>query len=252
MKIQYRCLLLFGLIGLQACSSVEGPVHFYSGQARSNSETARLNVPAPLTVVKIDGREVEVPSKNEGFYEIYLLPGVHRIDFKYELSWGDEVSGMLVKSDVVGVESQFFAGKLYELTYSVPTDLDEAYDMTRDFRAQLLEKYTGRQVASRTMIELNEFSSKSSDVAIRDNSTQPKDISLPTVETFGATATNNINAPAPNSKAKTVIVPKDIKADTVVREDAVKRLKFWWLIANETERNSFKKWIKLVEDTEIR
>ena len=244
MKIQSMCLLLFALVGLQACSSVEGPVHFYSGQARSNSETARLNVPAPLTVVKIDGREVEVPSKNEGFYEIYLLPGVHRIDFKYELSWGDEVSGMLVKSEVVGVESQFFAGKLYELTYPVPTELEEAYGMTRDFKAQLQEKDTGRQIASRPTTELNEFRSKSPVAKSMSDTTQLKAKPLPTVETFGATTTKNINA--------AVQVPTDIKADTVVREDAVKRLKFWWLIANEEERNLFKKWMKSVEDTETR
>ena len=99
-----RIFIVFSVIWLQACSSVSGPVHFYSGQPRPDNQTARLKVPAAITVVKIDGKKVEVPSKDDGFYQVYLLPGLHRIDFKYDLSWGDNVSGMLIRSDVVGVE----------------------------------------------------------------------------------------------------------------------------------------------------
>jgi len=229
MKIQRTFLVLFVLLWLQACSSVSGPVHFYPGAPRPNNETARLRVPAPITVVKIDGRDVAVPSKDKGFYDIYLLPGVHRIDFKYELSWGDRTSAILVKSDVVGVKSRFFAGKNYELTYSVPEDQEEAYLMSRKFKAQLLEKETGRQVASRTTAELSEFKMKMPIANSSGVAPQPK------------------NAATLTAKSAGIMPPTDINADTAVREDAVKRLKFWWLMADEEERSSFKKWMKSVE-----
>ena len=233
MKFQHRLILLFVFLVLQACSTVEGPVHFYSGSPRADTETARLKVPAPITVVAIDGREVEVPSKEEGFYEIYLLPGVHRVDFKYELSWGDNVSGMLVKSDVVGVESQFFTGKHYELSYPVPTDQEEAYTMARKFSAQLLETETGRQVGSRPVAELNEFRTKTS-FALSDEAVSPAP------------------APVPTPKKDVVTAPTGITADTAVHEDAVKRLKFWWLMANEEEQAQFKKWMQSVERPETK
>jgi uncharacterized protein YccT (UPF0319 family) len=229
LKIQRIFLLLFSLIWLQACNVVSGPVHFYSGQPRPNSETARLLVPGPITLTKIDGRKVKVPSVEEGFYEVYLLPGLHRIDFKYELSWGDEVSGMLVNSDVVGVETQFYAGMNYELSYPVPEEEEEAYDMADEFRAKLLEKETGRQVASRSTAELDESRITSTNDYSSGIATQP------------------VVKPAPIAEPDGVMAPTGISADAAVREDTVKRLKFWWLMANEKERKRFKQWMKSVE-----
>ena len=232
LKIQRTFLLLLVLLWLQGCSTVSGPVHYYSGQPRPNSETARLLVPGPITVKKIDGREVDVPSIEEGFYEIYLLPGLHRIDFKYELVWGDNESAILVKSDVVGVETRFYAGLNYEFTYPVPEEQEEAYDMALKFKAKLVEKGTGRQVASRTTAELDEFRSNIPIEYSSEDATQPKDNHVPITESTG------------------VMAPTDINADTAVREDTVKRLKFWWLMANEEERNRFKEWMKSVEGVE--
>jgi uncharacterized protein YccT (UPF0319 family) len=38
-------------------------------------------------------------------------------------------------------------------------------------------------------------------------------------------------------------------ADTAVKEDTVKRLKFWWLMSNESEREEFKRWMKTVDES---
>lgn len=241
-----RVLLIFSFVWLQACSTVEGPIHFYPGQIRPGNETIRLQVPAPITVVKIDGRKIDVPSENEGFYEIYLLPGVHRIDFKYELSWGDEVSGILVKSDVVGVESQFFAGKNYELSYPVPTEQEEAYHMALKFEAQLHELESGRRVTSRPIAELNDFRRKNPSVTTDSGSAELNASELPTVETFGMSSPkkNNTDVTVSSGNDANVSVPVDIKVDTATREDAVKRLKFWWLMASKHERKLFREWLK--------
>jgi len=212
---------------------VDGPVHFYSGQPRHNSETARLQIPGPITVKKIDGKKVDVPSIDDGFYEIYLLPGIHRIDFKYEQYWGDNISGMLMKSDVVGVETRFFAGMNYELTYPVPNSEEEADEIASQFKAKLLEKKTGRQVASRSTAELDEFRIKTPIIYSSGNATQPKVNHAPITKSIGG-----------------VTVPTNINADTAVREDTVKRMKFWWLMANEEERKRFKEWMKSAEGVE--
>ena len=226
-------LILFSLIWLQACTLVSGPVHFYSGQPRNNSETARLSIPGPITVTKIDGKKVDVPSIDEGFYEIYLLPGIHRIDFKFEQNWGDSLDGMLIKSDVVGVESRFFAGMNYELTYPIPEGEDEAFEMSLQFKAKLLETKTGRQVASRSIAELNEFRIRAPITRNNEDTIQPKVKPIPIAASTGG-----------------VTVPADINADTAVAKDTVKRMKFWWLMANEEERKRFKQWIKSVEGVE--
>ena len=78
LKTQRVLVLLFSFIWLQACM-VSGPVHFYSGKPRANSETARLSVPGPITVKKIDGKKVNVPSIADGIYEINKIHCHQRI-----------------------------------------------------------------------------------------------------------------------------------------------------------------------------
>lgn len=221
-------LMVFLFVGLQACF-VSGPVHFYSGHRLSKSETARLSVPGPITVTMIDGKEVDVPSINDGFYEIFLLPGPHRISFMFEQDWGGSLDGFLIKSDVVGVDSQFISGMNYELTYPVPENADEAFDMSAMFKARLVEKETGRHVESRSIDELNALKALAP-VTQNNEETKVK--------------------PAPSAVSSSVTVPSDINADSAVAKDAVKRMKFWWLIANEDERKRFKQWMKSTEGVE--
>lgn len=207
-KSQYAFIFLTMML-LHACS-VKGPVHFYGGQPLAENETAQLTVPAPITVVKIDGRDVDIPSTEEGTYEIYLLPGEHTIQFKYALYWGDNVSGMLVTSEDVGVNSQFKAGEKYKIDYVAPKGQEEAYEMAQTFKAVLKDESTGNQVAS---VPLTELTLKSI------NTAEPVNVSR----------------------------PETLTADSAVNEDPVKRLKFWWLLTNEEQRKEFKTWMKAAE-----
>jgi uncharacterized protein YccT (UPF0319 family) len=230
MALKLRLLLIFAsLIACQACTP-SGPVHVYSGQHRPNVETARLLVPGPITVTAVDGKQVEVPSLEDDYYEIFLLPGLHRIDFRYELYWGDATSGGLVFSDVVGVETRFNPGMSYELTYAEPADEEAAMGMANKFKATLVEQQTGRRVDSRTTTELNVLGVKSSLF-------------------YTISEANQAESPKPTSSTTDVTPPPGIDADTAAREDAVKRLKFWWLIADEKERDQFREWMKSVDDS---
>lgn len=217
------------MIGFTACTTVKGPVHFYPGQARPASETAHLRVPAAITVEKIDGKDVNVPSILEGFYDIYLLPGKHRIDFKYVLYWGNNDNGMLVKSDVIAIRTMFNAGKDYELRYAVPSDMEQAWQMTRNFKVTLLEDGTGRQVVSIPAEKMNNLRDTSAEVYNSDAiSVKPKLMNT-------------------TKEKSAMTVPSGISADMAAHEDVVKRLKFWWLTASPAERKQFKAWMKSVE-----
>ena len=233
MKMLRSFFILFLLIWLQACTSVSGPVHFYPGDPRNTSEIARLSAPSTIVVTKIDGKEVEVPFVDGGFYEIHLLPGVHRINFMYEQYWGGNLDSMLIKSDVVGVESEFFSGMNYEFTYPVPRGVDEASEMSSQFKAKLLETNTGRQIESRSIAELNDLNKPGSATSNNAVTIQPGVNPVPMAASTGS-----------------VMVPAGISADASVTEDAVKRMKFWWLMADEEERESFKQWMKSAEQQE--
>jgi uncharacterized protein YccT (UPF0319 family) len=215
------------LVWLAACST-SGPVHFYSGEPRPASQTAHVIVPGPITVFAIDGKKVDVPSQEDGSYNIYLLPGVHRIDFRYELYWGSAVSGMIVQSDKVGVETRFAAGKTYEIKYPVPNDETDAHELAANFKASLIERETGRQVAARPVEQLDAHGVKTALV-------QPSKPAQP------------VSSPEPSH---TSAPPAGIDAATAAHEDAVKRLKFWWLMASPEERAQFKGWMKSVEAAE--
>ena len=230
MKI-FKHLLVFVLLSLLvACNSVSGPVHFYPGQPRPATETAQVKIPAAITVVKIDGEKVNVPSKEEGYYYLYLLPGLHRIEFKYELTWGND-GGMLLRSNVTGIETRLYAGMHYELTYPVPEGEREAYFLASEFKANLVEVKTGRQVKSRSIAELGEF---------RTNV-----VNQPTSAVVGIPDRSEVV-----TRPEDTVTPATIDADTATREDAVKRLKFWWLMANEVERERFRRWMKQVDSAE--
>lgn len=209
--MSWRTLFLILLTTLISACAPSGPVKFYDGATKAPGEIARVRVPGPITVLEIDGRKVDSPSREDGFYELHLSPGRHRITFKYELYWGSANSGMLIKSDPSEVSHDFAAGQVYELVYEKPESEDEAFTMASDFQATLVEAGGTTRVASYP----------------------PDQRPAPVV------------SPAPASSPQTPVVSSTMPgADQAVREDAVKRLKFWWLMADEKEREAFRTWMQ--------
>lgn len=225
MKLTRFLLLLLAGITLQACAPT-GPVKFYEGANRPDDQIAKVMVPGPITVKSIDGRPVKVPSKESGFYELHLPPGKHLVAFKYELYWGSEVSGLMVKSSLVAVDNNFEAGKVYELTYPRPENEDQAFAMSQEFSANLVDRQTGEKTAS--------YAIDSADTAMLAFSKQ-------TPASGPSAATSPAQGSAASSTPVTGALPD---ADQAAREDAVKRLKFWWLMASEAERKEFQKWMQ--------
>lgn len=206
--------LLLTTVLLAACAPT-GPVKFYNGPEKPLSEIARVRVPGPITTLAIDGRDIRAPSKESGFYELHLSPGRHTLSFKYELYWGPADAGMLIKSSPTEVQAHFKAGQVYELRYDKPESEDEAFTMASDFQATLVERGSGRRIAATPSDEY------------------PSGIT-------------NAEAVVPNTPATTPAQTSGSlpSADQATNEDAVKRLKFWWLMADEKEREEFRKWMQ--------
>lgn len=208
--------LVLATLLLAACAPT-GPVKFYPGPDKPKSEIALVKVPGPITVTRIDDRDVSVPSQEQGFYELHLSPGRHTITFKYELYWGSPNSGMVVRSNPTSVQAEFTAGRVYELRYPEPGNEDEAFSLANDFQATLIDTGSGTRIASTPS---DEFPSG------RTNAE-------PVVHEAPATT------PAPAQAGGSLPT-----ADQAASEDAVKRLKFWWLMADEKEREAFRQWMQ--------
>jgi len=225
MKLTRFLLLLLAGVALQACAPT-GPVKFYEGANRPDDQIAKVMVPGPITVKSIDARPENVPAKESGFYDLQLPPGKHLIAFKYELYWGSEVSGLMVKSNLVAVDTNFEAGKIYELSYPRPEDEDQAFAMSQQFSANLVDRQTGEKTAS---------------YAIENANTAMLAFSKQTPVSGTSAASSPAQGRAPSSTPATGALPD---ADQAAREDALKRLKFWWLMASEAEREEFRKWMQ--------
>ena len=208
--MKYRVSLLLALSVLLAACSATGPVRFYAGPPQPKDKLAIVNVPAAITVLSIDGKEVDSPSKLSGSYEVQLEPGYHLIEFRYALYWGNSETGMLVKSKDTGVDAVFEAGKTYAIHYQMPQDADQASKFLDDFPATLVDLSSGKQYNSYVIKNLE------ATLAAQRNKAQ----------TAGTTTSAMPNA------------------QTAANADPVKRLKFWWLMANKQQRKQFTDWMK--------
>lgn len=220
--MNYRVLFLLAFIAsfLIACASPSGPVKFYSGPPLPKDQLAIVVVPGPITVLSIDGQTVRSPSQESGTYELQLPPGHHLIAFRYYLYWGSNDSGMIVNSKITGVDAQFEAGKTYSLRYKVPRDANEAKDYLTDFKATLVDQSSSQEYSSYEIRDLKEV-----------------------------LAAKNLNQTTPSSSlasSTTASTPAQttMSADAAVKEDPVKRLKFWWLMATQQQRHEFTEWMK--------
>lgn len=215
--MKYRVSLLLGLLVLLTACSATGPVRFYSGPPQPRDQLAIVEVPAAITVLSIDGKEVNSPSKLSGIYEVQLKPGHHLIEFRYELYWGNSDTGMLIKSKDTGVDAVFEAGKTYAIRYKKPQDADQASNFLTDFPATLVDLSSGKQYSSYVIKNLD-----------------------------AVLAAQKAKAQTTSQAAAATAMPN---AQTASNADPVKRLKFWWLMANKQQRKQFTDWMKTANES---
>lgn len=232
MKYRAMLLLLLSPLVLMACS-VKGPIKYYEGPTRPDDQIAIVTVPAAISMRSIDGKDVKSPSKESGTYDVQLPPGHHLIVFRYYNYWPYGDAGIMIKSKDVGINTTFEAGKHYVISYPVPQRLEEAENFFSDFSATMVDTSSGKKFSS---FEVNDQSSLFAQIKGYFSSDSG---------TNKATATTTADAaPAVAAATMTATAATAASADAAVKEDPVKRLKFWWLMANESERKEFTEWMK--------
>jgi uncharacterized protein YccT (UPF0319 family) len=239
MTYRTMLLMLLSAFALLACSTASS-VKFYEGPTRPDSEIAIITVPAAITMRSIDGQNVKSPSKDSGTYEVQLQPGPHLVVFRYYSYWAYGDAGVMVKSNDVGVEAVYEAGKHYLLRYQEPHSFEEAKAYFSEFHATLVDINSGKQYSSFEVSDQNSLFARIKNYF--DPNGAPK-VTPPTT-----------TAVAPMAAATTVAATNTaasptLSADAAMNEDPVKRLKFWWLMANDTQRKEFTKWMKTATES---
>ena len=136
---------------------------------------------------------------------------------------------MMVKSNDVGVDAVFEAGKTYAIRYKEPGTFEEAKNYFTDFSATLIDLGNGKEYSSYKIENLPSILAA-------------KQINAGTGSTTGTNMAPAVVVPAAAAMSTTT-------ADAAVKEDPVKRLKFWWLMANENERKQFSAWMKTATES---
>lgn len=246
MPLRYLSLFLVFLTAL-GCSA-KGPVTFFPNAVNGVGGLARVVVPAPITVLSIDGTDVKAPSKETGTYELHMEPGHHLIAFKYKLWWGTTISGYMVESKTVGVDAQFEDGKVYELTYKELRDEIEASNYRSNFKATLIEPTSGLKVESYPVGDLGRMLAAKN--ISRTTSATPAEDRVKQLKYWWHLADENERKEFTGwMKTATETYSTPSSAESAVKADTVKQLKYWWLGANEKERQEFTDWMKSSTET---
>jgi len=238
--MQYTNIFILACTLLLSACLTSGPVQSYSGSPRQDSQIARLVVPSAVSLDSIDGEEFSSPPDSTGKYEIHLLPGRHILVFKYMVNWGDPVSETLITSNLAAFDAIFDSGKVYKLEYSAPQSELEAIELKNKFIPIIslsgsVQRLQSRRIPDREaiMISVREMKSQTGLNDIK--------VSKPVVDI------NKLNSEDRQSAGTRSKPIPDV--ETAVKEDTVKRLKFWWLMSNEKEREEFREWMKSVDES---
>jgi uncharacterized protein YccT (UPF0319 family) len=235
MRLKYLFILTCSLL-LAACTV--GPVRTYEGSPKSTDQIARVIVPGAVSLDSVDGKDFSSPPDQERSYEIELLPGRHILAFRYVVLWGSSDSPALITSNYAAFDTSFTAGETYRLEYEVPKDEYDAIERKNKFEPVLRVTSSNQKLTSRII---------SGPDALRASVAEMNaQTSIPLVAVSKPVVDVNKLEAAEKSAMQAQALPD---ADTAVKEDTVKRLKFWWLMSNDSEREEFMRWMKSVDES---
>lgn len=127
-------LLSLLLMFLHGCSLMQTPPVTETGDG-----PVRVDIPATVLLLAIDGRETRSPSLYQGSYILRLPAGQHTLLLQYEQNWNrmDE-AGHIIRSVPVQIDSQFVPGTAYRIQHPAFSNRDEAQRWSKapDIRLQ--------------------------------------------------------------------------------------------------------------------
>ena len=219
----FGCILLLGV----ACSTASGPIRTFEPAGVNNAQPiSRIYLPPDIEVLAIDGIEVKTPFIIDGFNEVQLLPGQHKVAVAYEKLWGDATSSAMVKSQAAILELEVTQQQDYFLKFPIPTDVSEAEALSKNFRPWL--ETSDRKHAVQTKMNVSETSM----IGRLSGSSQAS------VATGGGVV--NLTRQDKLSPGNSTMSAEEI----VARQNPLDRLKFWWKLADKKDKTAFQHWLK--------
>lgn len=201
-------VLVFTMIFLSACAGTEY-TRLYEGDTRPDNEVVKLFVPYELEIVIIDNQEFKTPYTPDGKYQIDLLPGKHNIKLSYKEFWGVSTGGAVVVSDIFYFDFVTVAGTQYEFKHNGPNNLARANldNSVSDITVWLSLTGSEQKIQATRRVAYGSYLNRT--IGIVDK-----------VETQGSS----------------VIA-------TTAQQDPLKKLQYWWKMADDKKRQFFKEWL---------
>lgn len=194
---------------VDGCATQSDPVRLYQGPARAPDAVATLSAPTAIELLALDSQEVKLRYGAGGDYRVQLLPGPHTLGVIYKEFWGTALNGGVVVSDVYFIKFDAERGARYQLAHDGPRDVTTASGHWDKPRIWLVDTAAGRRID-----------------AYRTEKHIPA-----VVRAFDSGATDDDAQAALSSE------------DALMRQDALKRLKFWWKLAGAQDRTMFGNWL---------
>jgi len=214
------CILLV----TTACSTASGPIRTFAAEdVKDPGQISRVYLPPEIEILAVDGFEVKAPYIAEGFNELQLLPGKHKIAVFYKKLWGDAASGYIVKTQAAILELEVTKQQDYFLKFPVPASLAEAEALKSNFRPWLETSGQKRVATTKRTVDTSfmAYVSGSSNASI-------------------ATGGGVMNLTRPDDVPSSTMSAEEI----VARQKPIERLKFWWKLADKKDKAAFQHWLK--------
>jgi len=217
--------MLYMVVLLSSCAGNGNVIETSGTPLLPDAAVARVTIPNALTLLTVNGEKVPA-SRSRDSYQVRLVPGPRRLRIAYEEDWGKASDYDWVYSDhVVEVVLTARAGVVYRMGYPVPANRSAARRLAGDLRVWIDEP-DGTRVESRQVTAHG--------------------LPLTRLISIGAAA----SAPdAPDTAAAAVAAaPGGDKVDQaealLAEQDALQRLKLWWKLASDAQRQQFQAWIE--------
>ncbi len=148
-------LLMLLLSALAACTASSRVVRSYEGPALQQEQVSRLEVPADIRVLSIDGQKQKDYLLENLSLTYELVPGRHTIVYRYESLWSrpgvggeDAPKTETITSKEQQIVFDFAAGQLYHLSHSEPEDRSAAREYAAGSFQAFLTSESGGTLAS--------------------------------------------------------------------------------------------------------
>ena len=229
-------IMVIMFVLLVSCANVNSPVRAYAGAKRPDADIARFLVSSSLEVLVIDGKKLEVPYLPGSQYELEVLPGDHVLKVVYAELWGDPTTSEHVTSDAFYFKISTTANAVYEVKHNGPEDLvDTDFTHLSEIKIWIEQPKTGQTIHAANVTAYGSAITRAFQPSANEQEVY-SGMQMSAVQHSTPTTVQSNQDSVPSATST-------LTAEQVIsQQDALDRLKFWWKLANEKQREVFKTW----------